>query len=110
MLSLGQLESGEHLVPDQLPWSHTGDQDYEHYGSSLCLLDPATLAVASPSYRVAEVAGQYGAGDTQGAGRVTLLRGAGAGQQQQEVVGEAPFTSLGSSLATVVLNIGGQQR
>ena len=106
MLSLGQLESGEHLVPDQLPWSHTGDQDYEHYGSSLCLLDPATLAVGSPSYRVAEVAGQYGAGDTQGAGRLTLLRGAGAGQ----VVGAAPFTSLGSSLATVVLNIGGQQR
>ena len=106
MLSLGQLESGEHLVPDQLPWSHTGDQDYEHYGSSLCLLDPATLAVASPSYRVAEVAGQYGAGDTQGAGRVTLLRGVGAGQ----VVGAGPFTSLGSSLATVVLNIGGQQR
>ena len=106
MLALGQLESGEHLVPDQLGWSHTGDQDYEHHGSSLCLLDPATLAVASPSYRVAEVAGQYGAGDTQGAGRLTLLRGAG----QQQVVGAAPFTSLGSSLATVVLNIGGQQR
>ena len=109
MLSLGQLESGEHLVPDQLPWSHTGDQDYEHYGSSLCLLEPATLAVASPSYRVAEVAGQYGAGDTQGAGRLTLLRGAGAGGGQV-VVGAPPFTSLGSSLATVVLNIGGQQR
>ena len=106
MVSLGQLEGGEHLVPEQLPWSHTGDQDYEHYGSSLCLLDPATLAVGSPSYRVAEVAGQYGAGDTQGAGRVTLVRGAGAGQ----VVGAAPFTSLGSSLASVVLNIGGQQR
>ena len=98
-------------MPDQLPWSHTGDQDYEHYGSSLCLLDPATLAVASPSYRVAEVAGQYGAGDTQGAGRLTLLRGAGAGAGAgQQQVGAAPFTSLGSSLATVVLNIGGQQR
>ena len=108
MVSLDQLQSGEHLVPDHLPWSHTGDQDYEHYGSSLCLLDPSTLAVGSPSYRVAEVAGQYGAGDTQGAGRVTLLQGAGAGQQQ--VVGAAPFTSLGSSLASVVLNIGGQQR
>ena len=41
------------MVPDDLSWSFTGNQDFEHFGSSITVSDHFdTIVIGSPTYRV----------------------------------------------------------
>ena len=46
-------EGREYTVPGDLAWLATGQQDFEHFGSSIALSqDQLLVAVGSPSYRI----------------------------------------------------------
>ena len=49
----------DYMVPDDLSWSFTGNQDFEHFGSSITVSDHFdTIVIGSPTYRVS-AGGQY---------------------------------------------------
>ena len=46
-------EGREYSVPGDLAWLATGQQDFQHFGSSIALSeDQLLVAVGSPSYRI----------------------------------------------------------
>lgn len=96
-------------MPDDLGWSLTGSQDFEHFGSSMARSSENLLAVGSPNFRLGSgVNSEYSEEDIQVAGRVTIF--SEAGERMQEVTGEAAFNSLGSSLQYLNLKVDGVAR
>ena len=94
---LSNFQLSEYLAPDDLGWTLTGSQDFEHFGSSIARSSEGLLAIGSPTFRlISGRSSEYSEEDIQVAGRVTIF--SEAGERMQEVTGEAAFNSLGSSI------------
>ena len=90
-------------IPDDISWSYTGTQDYEHFGSSIAVSDEAVI-IGSPTYRrpASKEENSYSLDDIQAAGKVTIMK-VSNNEVSQEIVGGEEFDGLGSSLAVVNL-------
>lgn len=94
-------------IPDDVGWSYTGVQDYEHFGSSIAVTEKA-IVVGSPTFRVTSSKDQpkYSQDDLQAAGKVTIFKE----NEGFEMAGRHSFDGLGSSLTTVSAKIDGVSR
>jgi len=104
-ISGGEWETGKvYFVPRDLEWAASGEQDYEHLGSSITT-GPGFVAIGSSTFRISELQdGGYDENDIQVAGKVKIFMA----DNVTEIQGTTEFGALGSSLAVVNLTIGGE--
>merc|ERR1719318_329052 len=97
-------ESGrEYLVPGDIDWDFTGEQDFEQLGASLTA-GPGFVAVGSSTFRITAMEdGSFSEDDLQAAGHVNIFKA----NSSFEIVGSSEFGALGCSLAVVEMTMDG---
>jgi len=103
-ISADNRMSGHYSIPDDVPWTYTGSQDYEHFGDSISASQSSEMVcIGSPTFKYSTAEA-----DIQVAGKVTLFSKNSA--QTQQIIGNSEFNNLGSSADFVDLNIDGKIR
>ena len=113
VLALGGGQEGrQYEVPGDLAWLATGQQDFEHFGSSIAVSeDQLLVAVGSPAYRVAANADDsFSPDDVEMAGKVSVFsRADGEVSLLHQETGVGQSSSLGASLAFVSAVVEGER-
>merc|ERR1711892_461911 len=95
----------EYLVPGDIAWDITGEQDFEQIGTIAAA--SGFVAVGSPTYRLATMEdGSFNEDDLQTTGHVNIFME----NSVLEIVGTSEFGALGCSLAVVNMTVDGESK